>query len=68
MITLINYAEEDNSSNYRYVTSLMIEARVRGYPLLDNTPALLSESGSFFDYINRIINWLVDKYPDEFQK
>jgi len=68
MITLINYAEENNSSNFRYVTSLMIEARVRGYPLLNNTPALLSESSSFFDYVNKIIDWLVDNYPDEFQK
>ena len=69
MVTLHSYhAEENNAGNFRYVTALMIEAGVRGYPLLERTPELLSEAGSFVDYMNGIINWLVDNFPDEFRK
>ena len=69
MRTLHRYAPEtNNASNFRYITALMIEARTRGYPLLDATPEFLSESGPFVDYINEITDWLVNNYPDEFER
>lgn len=55
-------------ANFRYVTAIMIEARMRGYPLLIATPADLAQTGSFHEYINRIIDWLVYNYPNEFEK
>ena len=62
------YYVENHRSNFRYVTALMIEARIREYPLLDKCPESLSESVSFEDFINEIIDWLIENYPTEFQK
>ena len=58
--------ETGGSSNFRYVTAVMIEARMRGYPLLETTPQELVQAEGFSEYINKIIDWLVAEYPEEF--
>jgi len=69
MITLnIHDKKSTRNVNYRYVTALMIEARIRGYPLLEDCPEPLPGTGSFWGFMNKIIKWLIETYPDEFQE
>jgi hypothetical protein len=69
MITLnIHDPMKDNNANFRYVTAVMIEARIRGYPLLEKCPESLSDAGSFWEFINKLIDWLVENFPSEFEK
>lgn len=54
--------------SWRYAAAIMIEARIRGYPLLTITPKDMAQTGAFHEYINRLIDWLVANYPNEFQR
>ena len=67
MIKLRYIRPDETDENFRYVTALMIEARVRGYPLMVNSAMDLSGACNFSVYMNRLIDWLVTSYPDEFQ-
>jgi hypothetical protein len=71
VIKLRTYVSEHSplrEVNFRYATALMIEARIRGFPLMEECPAELAECGSFNLFLDKVINWLIDNFPGEFQK
>jgi len=50
-----------------YLAALMIEARMRGFPLLKRYPK--SHKGEIIAlFVDEMIDWLVDNYPDKFEK
>jgi len=50
-----------------YLAALMIEARMRGFPLLEKHPK--SHKGEIIAlFVDEMIDWLVDNFPDEFEK
>jgi len=54
------------NQNFRYVTAVMIEARIRGYPLLDICASDMPPIGNFIPFFNDIVDWLIRNYPQEF--
>jgi len=68
MITLRRYNKSSRDVPFRYVTALMIEARVRGFTLLEHCPEDWIRAGGFGDFLNQIIDWLLENFPDEFKK
>lgn len=49
--------------NYTYHFAVLVEAKSRGYPLLDLTSPQAEDNAKSF---NTIVRWLVKKYPSEF--
>jgi len=71
MIKLTRNFNFVDGGNYRYINALMLEARFRGYDKWwsDGSLAYIPEEQfiGFAEFINRIIDWLVENFPDEFR-
>jgi hypothetical protein len=68
MIKLRTLNPQYQDVNFRYVTALMIEARIRGFPLMEECPAEVGTSGSFALFLDKVIDWLIENFPGEFQR
>ena len=55
---------------YNYNTleliTILTEARIRGYPIMEECPYYLKEREHYSRWMAKIIDWLVGNYPDEF--
>ena len=70
MIKLTKNFNFVDGGNYRYINALMLEARCRGYDKWwhDGSLAYIPDEVyvGFVTFANRIVDWLVENFPDEF--
>ena len=62
----LKYVHSDDQVNFPYLVAVMVEAKFRNCPsfdLISYKPYLVESAESF----NKIIDWLIKTYPDEFE-
>ena len=65
-MTKLSYVSTGDQVDFTFLVAVMVEAKFRNCPLFDlisYKPYLVENAESF----NKIIDWLVLTYPDEFE-
>ncbi len=62
----LHYAEAGSVIEFTYVIGVLIEARLKGCPVLDTVTVELGALGDT-KHFNAIVDWLIKNHRDEFE-